>query len=101
MAAGELPMVRTVVEFQEVAGSEEKLRVLQAEEYHETSLTALGKALEMAGRALGVFKDKTELSGPDGTAAIQVLFVPPGQAISGAPGRAGGQGGDSNILGQG
>lgn len=95
MAAGELPMVRTVVELQEVAGSDEKMRVLQAEEYHETSLTALGKALEMAGRALGVFKDKTELSGPDGSAAIQVLFVPPGQPVGAPVGRSGGTGGDS------
>ena len=98
MAAGELPMVRTVVEYQEVPGSKDTTRVLQAEEYHETSLTALGKALEMAGRALGVFKDKTELSGPDGSAAIQVLFVPPGQAVGAPAGRGGGTEGDSLRL---
>ena len=123
MAAGELPLVRTVdtgvVQWRDEPGMQTRVpeRVLKVEEYQETNLTALGKALEMAGRALGVFKDKTELSGPDGTAAIQVLFVPPGQA-NGASGQGGSQGrgwngpeggqgeltrqgGDDTILGQG
>lgn len=124
MAAGELPLVRTVdtgvVKWRDEPGTQVKVpeRVLTVEEYQETNLTALGKALEMAGRALGVFKDRTELSGPDGTAAaIQVLFVPPGQAggVAGQGGGQGGggsgpeggqgelmrQGGDDTILGQG
>lgn len=118
LAAGELPLVRTVdtgmVKWRDEPGMQVKVpeRVLAVEEYQETNLTALGKALEMAGRALGVFKDRTELSGPDGTAAIQVLFVPPGQATgevgSGARNGSGSgqgeptrQGGDDSILGQG
>lgn len=70
LAAGELPLVRTVVQV-----DEDGTRNLTVEEYHETNLTAMAKALEMEGRALAVFKDKTELSGPDGAAAIQVTFV--------------------------
>ncbi len=72
MAAGELPQVRSVdtgsVRWREEPGVAGRVpeRVLTVEEYQETNLTALGKALEMAGRALGVFKDRTELSGPDG-----------------------------------
>jgi len=87
MAAGELPMVRTVdtgvVMWRRQEGMQTQIpeRVLTEETYLETNLTALGKALEMAGRALGVFKDRTELSGPGGEAlpAIQVQFVTPGQ----------------------
>lgn len=83
LAAGELPQVRTVdtgeVRWREDPETREKVpqRVLQVEEYVETNLTALGKALEMQGRALSVFKDRQEVTGADGAPAIQVLFVPP------------------------
>lgn len=70
LAAGELPLVRKIVQVDEVGN-----RHLLVEEYHETNLTAMAKALEMEGRSLAVFKDKTELSGVDGAAAIQVTFV--------------------------
>lgn len=72
LAAGELPLVRTVARV-----DEDGTRHLLMEEYHETNLTAMAKALEMEGRALAVFKDKAELSGPDGAAAIQVTFLKP------------------------
>lgn len=72
LAAGELPMTRTVA----IADKQGK-RTLEVEEFYETNLTAMAKALEMEGRALAVFKDKAEISGPDGAAAIQVLFVKP------------------------
>lgn len=72
LAAGELPMTRTVA-----ITDKEEGRLLLVEEYFETNLTAMAKALEMEGRALAVFKDKAEISGPDGAAAIQVLFVQP------------------------
>lgn len=72
MAAGELPQVRTIA--QEDADGNRNLTV---EEFHETNLASLSRALEMQGRALAIFKDKTELSGPDGAAAIQVSFVRP------------------------
>jgi len=104
MAAGELPQVRSVdtgsVRWREEPGVAGRVpeRVLTVEEYQETNLTALGKALEMAGRALGVFKDRTELSGPDGAAAIQVLFVPPGGAAEAGPGPAAGR---TEATGQG
>ena len=118
MASGELPQRRTVdtglVTWVQVEGMQAKVpnRVLVVEEVCETNLSALAKALEMQGRALSVFKDRQELSGPDGTAAIQVLFVPPGQATgevgSGARSGSGSghgeltrQGGDDSILGPG
>ena len=118
MAAGEIPLVRTVdtgvVKWRDEPGMQTKVpeRVLTVEEYQETNLTALGKALEMAGRALGVFKDRTELSGPDGAAAIQVLFVPPGQgqgpgnglgmtSATKGPAELTRQEGDDSSLGQG
>lgn len=90
LAAGELPQVRTIAR-----ATEEGKRLLEEEEYRETNLTALAKALEMTGRALGVFKDKTELSGPDGAAlpAIQVSFVHPRDASS-----ASSQGDDDRIT---
>lgn len=72
LAAGELPMTRTVAITDKEGG-----RRLEVEEYFDTNLTAMAKALEMEGRALAVFKDKAEISGPDGAAAIQVLFVKP------------------------
>lgn len=72
LAAGELPMTRTVAVTDKEGG-----RQLFVEEYFDTNLTAMAKALEMEGRALAVFKDKAEISGPDGAAAIQVLFVKP------------------------
>ncbi len=72
LAAGELPLTRTVAITDKEGG-----RRLEVEEYFETNLTAMAKALEMEGRSLAVFKDKAEISGPDGAAAIQVLFVKP------------------------
>lgn len=72
LAAGELPMTRTVAITDKEGG-----RRLEVEEFFETNLTAMAKALEMEGRSLAVFKDKAEISGPDGAAAIQVLFVKP------------------------
>ena len=72
LAAGELPMTRTVAITDKKGG-----RRLEVEEFFETNLTAMAKALEMEGRSLAVFKDKAEISGPDGAAAIQVLFVKP------------------------
>jgi hypothetical protein len=66
---------------------EDGSRNLLIEEYHETSLTALAKAVEMEGRALAVFKDRQELSGPDGAAAaIEVRFVSPRAADDDNPG---------------
>jgi hypothetical protein len=93
MAAGELPLVRTVdtgeVRWRDEPGMQAKVpeRILRVEEYVETNLTALGKALEMQGRALSVFKDRQELSGPDGAAfpAIQVQFVQPGESSPTSP----------------
>ena len=118
MAAGELPQRRTVdtgaARWVEVEGLQSKIpnRVLAVEEFYETNLTALAKALEMQGRALSVFKDRQELSGPDGTAAIQVLFVPPGQGqgqgngqeltpATHGPAELTRQEGDDTILGRG
>lgn len=118
MAAGELPQRRTVdtgaARWVEVEGLQSKIpnRVLAVEEFYETNLTALAKALEMQGRALSVFKDRQELSGPDGTAAIQVLFVPPGQGqgqgngqeltpATHGPAELTRQEGDDTILGHG
>ncbi len=72
LAAGELPMTRTVA----ITDKQGK-RILEVEEFFETNLTAMAKSLEMEGRALAVFKDRAEVSGPDGAAAIQVLFVKP------------------------
>lgn len=87
MAAGELPQVRTVVQVvEDEQGTGPAERILTAEEYWESNLSAMAKALEMQGRALSVFRDRTELSGPDGAAAIQVLFVPPGGAAEEASG---------------
>jgi len=81
MAAGELPLTRTVTQI-----GEDGSRNLLVEEYLETSLTALAKAVEMEGRALAVFKDRQELSGPDGAAAIEVRFVAPRAADDDNPG---------------
>ena len=82
MAAGELPLTRTVTQI-----GEDGSRHLLVEEYLETSLTALAKAVEMEGRALAVFKDRQELSGPDGAAAaIEVRFVSPRAADDDNPG---------------
>lgn len=72
LAAGELPLVRTVARV-----DEDGTRHLLMEEYHETNLTAMAKALEMEGRALAVFKDRNELSGAEGAAAIHVTFAKP------------------------
>ncbi|MBP8283092.1 MAG: hypothetical protein KAX46_04165 [Chromatiaceae bacterium] len=80
LAAGELPMTRTVA----IVDKEEG-RQLLVEEFFGTNLTAMAKALEMEGRALAVFKDKAEISGPDGAAAIQVLFVKPEKGYREAP----------------
>lgn len=70
MAAGELPMVRTVVEMipgQDGEGKEKLLtRQVTFETYYETQLPVLSKAIEMQGKALSVFVDKTEVSGPNG-----------------------------------
>lgn len=57
MAEGRLPVVRTV---STPAGA------LVLESFHETNLTALGKALEMQGKALNVFVERTELTGANG-----------------------------------
>ena len=72
LASGESPMTRPVAITDKEGG-----RRLEVEEYFETNLTAMAKALEMEGRSLAVFKEKAEISGPDGAAAIQVLFVKP------------------------
>lgn len=71
MALGELPMVRTVVEtiLGEKDGDGEKMpptRQVTFENYYETQLPVLSKAIEMQGKALSVFVDKTEVSGPGG-----------------------------------
>lgn len=88
MAAGELPQVRTFAQvMQDEDGNALPERSLTIEEYYESNLAALAKALEMQGRALAIFRDRQEVSGPDG-AQIQVSFVAPGQA----PGAPGGQG---------
>jgi hypothetical protein len=71
MASGELPMVRTVVELvpgdEDGEGKKELLtRKVTFETYYETQLPVLSKAIEMQGKALSVFVDKTEVSGPGG-----------------------------------
>lgn len=83
MAAGEMPQTRTVdtgvVRWRKEEGMQAEVpeRILTTELYVETNLPSLSRALEMQGRALAIFKDKQEISGPDGAAAIQVLWVPP------------------------
>ena len=64
-------MVRTVVEMipgdEDAEGAKEPLtRRVTIENYYETQLPILGKAIEMQGKALSVFVDKTEVSGPGG-----------------------------------
>ena len=78
-------------------------RVLQVEEYVETNLTALGKALEMQGRALSVFKDRQELTGPGGEAlpAIQVQFVRPEDLAGAGSGSGSGAGSGSAAAADG
>lgn len=82
IAAGELPQVRTVdtgKRRKKIVDEDVEIeaRVLDTEEYHESNLPALAKVLEMQGRSLGIFKDKAEISGPNGAPlpAIQVTFV--------------------------
>lgn len=82
MAAGELPQVRSVdtgKRRKKVVDEDVEIeaRVLDTEEYHESNLPALAKVLEMQGRSLGLFKDRAEISGPNGSPlpAIQVTFV--------------------------
>jgi hypothetical protein len=82
IAAGELPQVRTVdtgKRRKKIIDEDVEIeaRVLDTEEYHESNLPALAKVLEMQGRSLGLFKDRAEISGPNGAPlpAIQVTFV--------------------------
>jgi hypothetical protein len=70
MASGELPMIRTVVEMIPAEDADDDkaapTRRVSIENYYETQLPVLSKAIEMQGKALSVFIDKTELTGPNG-----------------------------------